>query len=590
MDSIITQPDYIKKRNELFNNWKADYDKKIEELPKTEIQVKLPDDSMKYGTSFLTTPMDIALQISKSLASSAILSKVDGEKWDLMRPLEKDCSLELLKMDHEEAMDVFWHSSAHIMGECVEMFYQAHVVHGPPVKDGFFYDFQSKTRNITQTDYPEIEKLFTQFTREKQPFERLELSKEQLLELFSYNKYKTKFIDEKVTGKSTVYRCGTFIDFCRGPHIPNNKLIGSICIYKSGCSYWQGNPNLDQLQRLYGISFKSRKELVEWKKFREEADKRSHRVIGRDQQLFMFNDLSPGSAFFLPHGTHIYNRLVSFLRKIYWKRNYKEVITPNIFNTKLFQTSGHYQHYDDNMFSFKVDNEMFSMKPMNCPSHCLIFKSRMRSWRELPLKIADFGALHRNEFSGALHGLTRVRRFAQDDAHIFCTLNQLKSVINECIDFVKEVYDIFEFEFFMELSTRPEKYMGSLGDWNSAEKHLEEALNLFGGKWKFNHGDGAFYGPKIDIKIKDALKREHQCATIQVDFQQPKNFDLKYLDDESMNATNEPVIVHRAILGSIERFFGILCEHTGGKWPFWISPRQAIIVPISPELNNYALE
>jgi len=343
------------------------------------------------------------------------------------------------------------------------------------------------------------------------------------------------------------------------------------------------------LQRIYGISFPSDKQMKEWKHFQEEAAKRDHRKIGREQELFFFSDISPGSCFFQPNGAHIYNTLVKWIQSEYKKRGFQEVITPNIFNVKLWQQSGHWQHYEDNMFSFDAEKEKFALKPMNCPGHCIMYDNRPRSWRELPIRMADFGVLHRNELSGTLTGLTRVRRFCQDDAHIFCTMEQVEEEIENCLKFMRDVYSTFGYTFNLFLSTRPEKYMGSITTWDQAEKQLENSLNKFGMPWEKNPGDGAFYGPKIDIQLKDALRRCHQCATIQLDFQNPENFNLTYVSGDA-EEKKRPVMIHRAILGSLERQIAILTENYGGKWPFWLSPRQAIVIPVNPKLDDYARE
>ncbi|XP_026679694.1 threonine--tRNA ligase, cytoplasmic isoform X3 [Diaphorina citri] len=355
---------------------------------------------------------------------------------------------------------------------------------------------------------------------------------------------------------------------------------------RNSSTYWEGKADAESLQRVYGISFPDNKQLKEWEKLQEEAAKRDHRKIGREQELFFFHELSPGSCFFQPKGAFIYNTLVEFIRSEYRKRGFQEVVSPNVYNVKLWQTSGHWAHYSENMFSFDVENETYALKPMNCPGHCLIFDHRVRSWRELPLRMADFGVLHRNELSGALTGLTRVRRFQQDDAHIFCTVEQIGDEIVGALDFLRNVYSIFGFTFNLRLSTRPEKYLGELEVWNKAEKQLEASLNSFGEPWTENPGDGAFYGPKIDITITDALKRPHQCATIQLDFQLPIRFNLAYVNEKGEK--NRPVMIHRAILGSVERMVAILTESYAGKWPFWISPRQGIVIPVAEPFNEYA--
>ena len=341
---------------------------------------------------------------------------------------------------------------------------------------------------------------------------------------------KVHFIKEKIPdgSSSTVYRCGPLIDLCLGPHIPNTSRVKAYTVYRNASSYWLGKAENEVLQRVYGISFNDNKSLTEWQQWREEAKKRDHRLIGRNQELFFFHELSPGSCFFLPRGARIYNTLVTFIRAEYTKRGFQEVVTPNMYNTKLWERSGHWQNYQENMFSFDVEGEKFALKPMNCPGHCLMFGLRTRSHRELPLRLADFGVLHRNELSGALTGLTRVRRFQQDDAHIFCAPEQIKQEIEGAFDFLKHVYTIFGFGLTMALSTRPEKFLGDVEVWNKAEKQLEEALIASGFEWKLNPGDGAFYGPKIDITISDAMRKRHQCATIQLDFQLPNRFELLF--------------------------------------------------------------
>lgn len=413
------------------------------------------------------------------------------------------------------------------------------------------------------------------------------MTKAELLEMFAYNQFKCRIINEKIdTDKTTVYRCGSLIDLCRGPHVRHTGKIKAMKVTKNSSTYWEGKADAETLQRIYGISFPDPKQLKEWEKFQEEAAKRDHRKIGREQELFFFHEWSPGSCFFQPRGAHIYNTLLKFIKTEYKKRGFQEVVTPNIYNSKLWERSGHWQHYAENMFSFESEKETFALKPMNCPGHCLMFDNRCRSWRELPLRMADFGVLHRNELSGALTGLTRVRRFQQDDAHIFCAPEQIKDEVNGCLNFLDFVYKKFGFTYNLVLSTRPEKFLGDVTVWESAEAALAEALNAFGQEWKLNPGDGAFYGPKIDITITDALKRAHQCATIQLDFQLPNEFKLSYVTDSGEN--RRPVIIHRAILGSVERQIAILTENYGGKWPFWLSPRQVMIVPVGQAYYEYA--
>uniref|UniRef100_A0A803XVZ9 threonine--tRNA ligase n=1 Tax=Meleagris gallopavo TaxID=9103 RepID=A0A803XVZ9_MELGA len=493
----------------MYTKLKAEHDALLAERAANDskpIKVTLPDGKLVDAESWKTTPYQIACGISQGLADNTVIARVNKMVWDLDRPLEEDCTLELLKFEDEEAQAVYWHSSAHIMGEAMERIYGGCLCYGPPIENGFYYDMFLEDGGVSSNDFSALEALCKKIMKEKQPFERLEVKKETLLEMFKYNKFKCRILNEKVnTPTTTVYRCGPLIDLCRGPHVRHTGKIKSIKIHKNSSTYWEGKADMESLQRIYGISFPDAKMLKEWEKFQEEAKNRDHRKIGRDQELFFFHELSPGSCFFLPKGAYIYNTLIEFIRSEYRKRGFQEVVTPNIFNSKLWMTSGHWQHYNENMFSFEVEKELFALKPMNCPGHCLMFDHRPRSWRELPLRLADFGVLHRNELSGALTGLTRVRRFQQDDAHIFCSVEQ------------------------------------------------------------------------IDIQIKDAIGRYHQCATIQLDFQLSIRFNLTFVSHDGNDKTR-PVIIHRAILGSVERMIAILTENYGGKCHLcWLFPLSAVV-------------
>ncbi|GJJ16106.1 hypothetical protein Clacol_010385 [Clathrus columnatus] len=545
---LPSPPDYFDHRIKIFEKVKAEYENFVKNQPRQEAQVTMPDGSIRKAMTWETSPMDIAKEISKGLAERAVIAKVDGQLWDLERPLEGSCKLEILDFENDEGKRVFWHSSAHILGEAAERRFGCHLCIGPPTDEGFYYEMGMgmTDRNILESDIKPLDELSKVVIKEKQKFERLVLPKETLLEMFQYNKYKVHLIQNKIPDgtSTTVYRCGPMVDLCVGPHVPHTGRIKAMSVLKqqrqTSASYFLGDQNNDSLQRIYGISFPDTKQLTEYKTFLEEAAKRDHRKIGKSE---------------------------------YRKRDYQEVISPNLFNSKLWETSGHWQNYKDDMFVLDVDKEKFGLKPMNCPGHCLIFDSRDRSYKELPIRMAEFGVLHRNEASGALTGLTRVRRFVQDDTHIFCTPQQIGDEIDGLFDFLQSIYGIFGFEFQLMLSTRPEKYLGDIETWDNAEKQLSEALEKFQpGKWSLNEGDGAFYGPKIDIKIKDALRRSFQCATIQLDFQLPIRFNLKYRSAEDHDVTaadrppSRPVMIHRAILGSLERFIGIITEHFGGKW------------------------
>uniref|UniRef100_A0A8C1KVI2 threonine--tRNA ligase n=1 Tax=Cyprinus carpio TaxID=7962 RepID=A0A8C1KVI2_CYPCA len=561
-------PQYIDERLSIYNKLKAEHDALLSEKAEKDskpIKITLPDGKVVDGESWKTTPYQVACGISQGLADNTVISKVNNVVWDLDRPLEEDCSLVFLKFDDEEAQAVYWHSSAHIMGEAMERVYGGCLCYGPPIENGFYYDILQvyfvilSLNNISQ--YYSVDCVFGQ------------------IDIVFCQKHFKILANFKICNGSLYTTCGPLIDLCRGPHVRHTGKIKALKIHKNSSTYWEGKADMESLQRIYGISFPDPKMLKEWEKFQEEAKNRDHRKLGREQDLLFFHDLSPGSCFFLPKGAYIYNTLIEFIRSEYRKRGFQEVVTPNIYNSKLWQTSGHWQHYSENMFSFEVEKEIFALKPMNCPGHCLMFDHRPRSWRELPLRLADFGVLHRNELSGALTGLTRVRRFQQDDAHIFCSMDQIESEIKGCLDFLRTVYDVFGFTFKFNLSTRPEKFLGEPEVWDQAEKQLENSLNDFGEKWVLNPGDGAFYGPKIDIQIKDAIGRYHQCATIQLDFQLPIRFNLTF---------KRPVIIHRAILGSVERMIAILTENYGGKWPLWLSPRQVMVVPVGPTCEEYA--
>ncbi|GAV64579.1 tRNA-synt_2b domain-containing protein/TGS domain-containing protein/HGTP_anticodon domain-containing protein/tRNA_SAD domain-containing protein [Cephalotus follicularis] len=582
----------IPKRIQLFQSIQSQHLSRLQSLPSDPIKIKLPDGSVKEGKKWVSSPTDIAKEISKGLASNALIASVDGVLWDMNRPLEGDCELKIFTFESDEGRDTFWHSSAHILGQSLEMEYGCKLCIGPCTTrgEGFYYDAFYGELGLNEEHFKNIEAGAAKSASEKQPFERIEVSREQALEMFSDNMFKVEIINDLPDDKTiTVYRCGPLVDLCRGPHIPNTSFVKAFACLKASSAYWRGNKDRESLQRVYGISYPDQKRLKEYIKQLEEAKKYDHRVLGTKQELFFCHPLSPGSWFFLPHGTRIYNKLMEFIRNQYWERGYQEVKSPNMYNIKLWETSGHAANYKENMFLLEIEKQEFGLKPMNCPGHCLMFQHRVRSYRELPLRLADFGVLHRNEASGALTGLTRVRRFQQDDAHIFCRESQIKDEVRGVLEFINCAYTIFGFTYDLKLSTRPEKYLGELATWEKAEAALTEALNESGKPWQINEGDGAFYGPKIDISVSDALNRKFQCATLQLDFQLPERFRLEYsAEDEAKR--EKPVMIHRAVLGSVERMFAILLEHYKGKWPFWLSPRQAIVCPVSGKSHQYAIE
>lgn len=517
-----------------------------------------------------------------------MVCKVNGVLWDLVRPLEEDSTVEFVYFDEDEGKKVFWHSSAHILGEASEQKFGCNLCSGPPTENGFFYDFGGIDESVKSSELENLKEITEKIIKEKQSFDRLIVKKDDLIEMFKYNKYKLHFIMDKIpdNSSSTVYRCGTLVDLCTGPHVINTGVIKNIALTKTSSSHFLGNKNNDALQRIYGVSFPRKDQIIAYLKFLEEAKSKDHRTIGLQQELFIFDEFSAGSCFFLPKGAIIVDNLITLHRQEYRKRGFKEVITPNMYNSKLWVISGHWQNYAADMFKFKLENEDWALKPMNCPGHCLMFKSTDRSYRELPLRLADFGVLHRNEASGALSGLTRARKFHQDDAHIFCTEGQLENEICSCIDFLTHIYKIYGFNFDFFLSTRPEKYIGKIEVWDRAEEILKKSLIKYEIPFKINEGDGAFYGPKIDVMIEDALKRKHQCGTVQLDFQLPERFNLQYRSNSS--SLERPVMIHRAIMGSLERFIAIISEHYSGKWPFWISPRHVMVVPTSNAADDYA--
>ncbi|XP_004489863.1 threonine--tRNA ligase, mitochondrial 1 [Cicer arietinum] len=582
----------IPKRVRIFESIQAEQQIRRLSLSADPIKVTLPDGSVKEGKKWQTTPLDVAREISKNLANNALIAKVNGVLWDMTRPLEEDSQLQIFRFDDDEGRDTFWHSSAHILGQSLETEYGCKLCIGPCTTrgEGFYYDAFYGDLGLNDDHFKQIEAGALKAVAEKQPFERIEVTRDQALELFSENKFKVEIINDLPADKTiTVYRCGPLVDLCRGPHIPNTSFVKAIACLKASSAYWRGDKDRESLQRVYGISYPDQKSLKEYLHRLEEAKKYDHRILGVKQELILHHEWSPGSWFFLPHGARIYNTLMNFIRNQYRHRGYQEVITPNVFNMELWVTSGHAANYKEDMFVLEIDKQEFGLKPMNCPGHCLMFKHRVRSYRELPLRFADFGVLHRNEASGALSGLTRVRRFQQDDAHIFCRESQIKDEVRKALNFINYVYQIFGFTYELKLSTRPEKYLGDIETWEKAENSLKEALDEFGKPWQLNEGDGAFYGPKIDISVSDALSRKFQCATLQLDFQLPDRFKLEFSAEDEAKI-ERPVMIHRAILGSVERMFAILLEHYKGKWPFWLSPRQAILCPVSEKSQAYALK
>ncbi|TPX60314.1 threonine---tRNA ligase [Powellomyces hirtus] len=625
------------------------------------------------GQAGVMRPLEIIQEMGLN-ADSHLLAIVDREHaWDLSRPLESNCSLELVPADSSTtlAQHTVWHSGAHLLGWAMEHKFgdAVFLCDGPAIKNGgFFYDSLIRAReadthddvqgpvekrisnllrsegdaiyNVTMQDTRDLAAQMKSFAKKKARFQRLVVPRTIAEHMFIHNPFKLHFLSRiPPDAPVTLYRCGDFIDLCRGPHVPHTGYLRPHRLTRTAGAQWTVTNNAEQpLSRVYGIAFTQPEALARWETAQEEAARRDHRVVGKQQGLFIMNPLAPGSPFMLPHGTRITQKLLDFLRAEYRRFGYAEVVTPLLFNKDVWVTSGHWENYKDDMFVVHTgsststninttaatttptitsensnpsppstllecdshasccggthdepaDADIHGLKPMNCPGHCLVYASSAKSYRDLPIRLAEFSPLHRNEASGALTGLTRVRKFHQDDAHIFCTPDQLQSEIAATLHFIDRVYTIFGFPAYeLALSTRPEtKFVGEVQQWEDAETQLRKALDGTGRAWTLNPGDGAFYGPKIDILLTDALGRQHQTATVQLDFQLPKRFGLKYQHQDGSQRT--PVIVHRAVLGSLERMLAILIEHYAGRWPFWLSPRQAVVVPVANEYTAYA--
>jgi len=485
-------------------------------------------------------------------------------------------------------LEALRHSTAHVLASAIrELYPKARLAIGPSIDEGFYYDFDNL--DISENDLPKIEKKMQEIISNKLDFKKSSKTYQEAKKLLKDEPYKIELLEELKKNKETItfYQNGSFMDLCAGPHIKNTSDIKAFKLLRLAGAYWKGDSKNKMLTRIYGTSFQSKKELDDYLKLREEAEKRDHRKLGVQLDLYEFKEESPGSPFFYPKGTVIYNALKDFMAREYRKRGYQEVITPLLYDKSLWEKSGHWKHFKDDMFILNIDNKEFALKPMNCPSHVLIYSSRLRSYKDLPLRIADFAPLHRNELRGVLGGLTRVRKFSQDDAHIFCTEEQIEQEVTNVIDFINYIYkDVFKFEYSVELSTKPEKAMGEAKLWNKAEAILKNILEKKKIKFRINPGEGAFYGPKIDLHIKDAIGRSHQLATVQLDFQMPSSFNITYEGSDGKKHT--PIMIHRAIFGSIERFIGILIEHYSGNMPLWLNPVQVKLLTFTDRNRKYA--
>ncbi|MGE7847344.1 threonine--tRNA ligase [Bacillus cereus] len=555
------------------------------------IEIKFPDGSVKEFVKGITLE-EIAGSISSSLKKKAVAGKVNDGLYDLRRNIEENAEVEIITIDSNEGVEITRHSAAHILAQAVKRMYgDINLGVGPVIENGFYYDMDLPS-SVNVEDLRKIEKEMKKIINENIKIERVEVSREEAAKLFQEmnDRLKLELLEAIPSGESvTLYKQGEFVDLCRGPHLPSTGYLKAFQLTHVSGAYWRGDSNNQVLQRIYGVAFSSQKELEEYLHFVEEATKRNHRKLGNELELFMFSEEAPGMPFYLPKGQMIRNELEAFLREIQKEYNYQEVRTPFMMNQEVWERSGHWGHYKDNMYFSEVDNKSFALKPMNCPGHMLMFKNKLHSYRELPIRMCEFGQVHRHEFSGALNGLLRVRTFCQDDAHLFVTPKQIEDEIKSVMAQIDYVYKTFGFEYEVELSTRPEDSMGDDKLWEQAEAALENVLQSLNYKYRLNEGDGAFYGPKIDFHIKDALNRSHQCGTIQLDFQMPEKFDLNYIDEN--NEKKRPVVIHRAVLGSLDRFLAILIEHFGGAFPAWVAPVQVKVIPVSNAVHEqYANE
>ncbi|EJQ44729.1 threonine-tRNA ligase [Bacillus cereus BAG5X1-1] len=555
------------------------------------IEIKFPDGSVKEFVKGITLE-EIAGSISSSLKKKAVAGKVNEQSFDLRRNIEENAEVEIITIDSNEGVEIARHSAAHILAQAVKRIYgDVKLGVGPVIENGFYYDMDLQS-SVNVEDLPKIEKEMKNIINENVKIERVEISREEAKKLFQEmnDSLKLELLEAIPNEESvTLYKQGEFVDLCRGPHLPSTGYLKAFQLTHVSGAYWRGDSNNQVLQRIYGVAFASQKELENYLHFVEEAAKRNHRKLGSELELFMFSEEAPGMPFYLPKGQIIRNELEAFLRKIQNEYNYQEVRTPFMMNQELWEKSGHWGHYKDNMYFSEVDHKSFALKPMNCPGHMLMFKNKLHSYRELPIRMCEFGQVHRHEFSGALNGLLRVRTFCQDDAHLFVTPEQIEDEIKSVMAQIDYVYKTFGFEYEVELSTRPEDSMGDDKLWEQAEAALANVLQSLNYKYRLNEGDGAFYGPKIDFHIKDALNRSHQCGTIQLDFQMPEKFDLNYIDEN--NEKRRPVVIHRAVLGSLDRFLAILIEHFGGAFPAWVAPVQVKVIPVSNAVHEqYAKE
>ncbi len=561
------------------------------------INVTLPDNSVRQYPEGVTG-LEIARSISEGLARNVLSVQVNGEVWDATRPISYDSRIRLLTWNDPEGKATLWHSSAHLMAEAIELLYPGVKFGiGPDIENGFYYDIDFGAQPISSDDFDRIEKKMLELAREKQSYVRREVPKAEAISYFTRkgDEYKIELLEGLDDGQITFYESGRFTDLCRGPHLPDTSPIKAVKLLNIAGAYWRGDEKRKQLTRIYGITFPKQKDLDEYLVFLEEARKRDHRRLGKELELFAFSQkVGLGLPLWLPKGAALRERLEMFLKRVQRRAGYEQVMCPHIGNVELYKTSGHYQKYGESSFrpiSTPIEGEEFFLKPMNCPHHCEIYKVKPRSYRDLPVRLAEFGTVYRYEQSGELHGLTRVRGFTQDDAHIFCTPEQVKDEFKGVMDIVMLIFKALDFkDFIVQISLRDpdnkEKYIGSDENWEKAERAIREVAEERGLNTVIELGEAAFYGPKMDFMVKDALGRKWQLGTIQVDYNLPERFDLEYIGSD--NQKHRPVMIHRAPFGSMERFVAVLLEHTGGNFPLWLTPEQAIVLPISEKYQDYA--
>ena len=551
--------------------------------------VTLPDGSVKSYDQSLTVA-EVASSIGSGLAKAAIAGEIDGQMVDTSFMIENDSDLAIITNKDDKALEVIRHSTAHLLAQATQQLYpKAQVTIGPVIDNGFYYDFAYKD-GFSEQDLAKIEKKMNAIVKQNLPIERMEMSRDDAVEFFKSmgEHYKAEIIESIPTDETlSLYKQGDFVDLCRGPHVPSTSKLKAFKLMKLAGAYWRGDSNNEMLQRVYGTAWENKEDLAAHLHRLEEAEKRDHRKIGKTQNLFHTQEEAPGMVFWHPKGWTLYQIIVQYMSQVFKDNGYQEVHTPEIMDRSMWEKSGHWDKFGDAMFTTHSENRDYAVKPMNCPGHVQIYKQGLKSYRDLPLRLGEFGSCHRNEPSGTLHGIMRVRNFVQDDAHIFCTIDQIQSEVSEFIDLTFKVYKHFGFENIdIKLSTRPEKRVGSDEVWDQAEASLSEALDAKGIEWELQEGEGAFYGPKVEFVLKDCLEREWQCGTIQADFSMPERLDAQYIAEDGSKQT--PVMLHRVIVGSIERFTGILIEHYEGAFPSWLAPIQAVILNISQKQEEYS--